>query len=61
MMIVMLSGAKHLTVGMCFYRHQPNVNEAKMIELGSKILYSDEKSVAPLGMTNNKVKDLTTR
>jgi hypothetical protein len=50
-MNVILSEAKDLTVGMRVCFSQLKVNEAKMIQRGLKILPTDERSLATLGMT----------
>ncbi len=51
-MNVILSEAKDLTVGMRVWCSQLKVNEAKMIQRGLKILPTDERSLATLGMTD---------
>jgi len=53
-MNVILSEAKDLTVGMRVCCSQLKVNEAKMIHGGLKILPTDERSLASLGMTVEK-------
>jgi hypothetical protein len=60
-MNVILSEAKDLTIGMRVYCSQLKVNEAKMIQRGLKILPTDERSLASLGMTQHEAKDLTSQ
>jgi len=50
-MNVILSEAKDLTVGVRVYCNQLKINEGKMIQGSLKILPSDERSLAALGMT----------
>ena len=50
-MNVILSEAKDLTVVMRVYCEQLKINEVKMIQVSLKILPTDERSLAPLGMT----------
>ena len=50
-MDVILSKAKDRIVGMRGCCSQLKINEAKMIQGSLKILSADEKSLAPLGMT----------
>jgi len=58
-MNVILSEAKDLTAGTRVYCCQLNAIEAMMIEGSLKILRSDGKSLAMLGMTDGEAKDLT--
>jgi hypothetical protein len=48
---VILSEAKDLTVGIHVYCNQLKINEGKMIQGSLKILPSDGRSLAALGMT----------
>jgi hypothetical protein len=57
--MVILSEAKDRTVGIHVYCNQLKINEEKMIRGTLKILPSDERSLAALGMTNSKARDLT--
>jgi hypothetical protein len=50
-MNVILSEAKDRTVGMRVYCNQLKINEAKMIQGNLRILRTDERSLASLGMT----------
>jgi hypothetical protein len=50
-MNVILSEAKDLTVVMRVYCEQLKINEVKMIQVSLKILPTDERSLAMLGMT----------
>jgi hypothetical protein len=50
-MNIILSEAKDLTVGIRVYCNQLKINERKMIESSLKILPTDERSLATLGMT----------
>jgi hypothetical protein len=54
-MNVILSEAKDLTVGMCVCCNQLKINEAKIIQGGLKILPTDERSLAWLGMTQETI------
>ena len=58
-MNVILSEAKDLTVGVRVYCNQLKINEGKMMQGGLKIVPSDERSLAALGMTSSKARDLT--
>jgi hypothetical protein len=58
-MNVILSEAKDLTFGIRVYCCQLNAIEAMMIEGSLKILRSDERPLATLGMTDDGAKDLT--
>jgi hypothetical protein len=49
--MVILSEAKDLTVGVRVYCTQLKINEGKMMRGSLKILPSDERSLATLGMT----------
>jgi hypothetical protein len=51
MIDVILSEAKDLTVGTRVYCNQLKINEAEMIRGSWKILPTDERSLASLGMT----------
>ena len=53
-MSVILSEAKDRTIGMCVYCEQLKINEAKMIHGGLKTLHADERSLATLGMTEQR-------
>jgi len=54
-MNVILSEAKDLTVGVPVYCNQLKINEGKMIQGSLKILPSDERSLAALGMTAKEI------
>jgi hypothetical protein len=58
-MNVILSKAKDLSVGTRVYCCELNAIEVMMIEGGLKILRSNERSLAALGMTNGETKDPT--
>jgi hypothetical protein len=50
-MNVILSEAKDLTIGMSIDYNQLKINEAKMSQGRLKVLPTDERSLATLGMT----------
>ena len=58
-MNVILSEAKDLTVGTRVYYCPLNAIEAMMIEGSLKILPSNGRSLATLGMTDGEAKELT--
>jgi hypothetical protein len=57
--MVILSEAKDHTVGMRVYCNGLKINEAKTMQGSSKMLRTDERSLAALGMTKQDAKGLT--